>query len=836
VSRGGAHSERILILAPLGRDSDVAADILREAGLAAHAVGDVSALLDKMGEGAAMAVVSDEALRTADLSGLTSLLAAQEPWSDFPFLILTKGGGGPERNPAASRIANLLGNVSFLERPFHPTTFVSLARSSLRARRRQYEARANLEAVRDQAARQERLVELDDALKTQESSADISYAAAKALGQLLGATRAGYGTIDKRTETITIEKDWNAPSSASLAGVLHFRDYGSYIEELKRGDTVIVDDARVDPRTCDTAEALAAIGALSFVNMPVTENGDLVALLYLNNSEARTWQPEEIAFIRDVAQRTRIIVARRQAEEDLRKLAASLEQQVEARTADLDRAWRNSNDLQVVVGQDGVFRSISPSSADILGYQPSEMVGHHLLDFVWFEDIEATKDAMGSAISNARLTNFENRYRHKDGTARWLSWNTTLERDRVYGYGRDVTEAKANQDALATAEEHLRQAQKMEAVGQLTGGLAHDFNNLLAAITGSLEMLEVRISQGRSAEYERYMTAAKSSAKRAAALTHRLLAFSRRQTLDPKPVDLNRLVRGIEDLVRRTVGPQISVEFVGAAGLWTTFADASQLENSLLNLCINARDAMPAGGRLTIETGNRWIDSHAARERELPAGQYVSLCVSDTGTGMPPDVIARAFDPFFTTKPMGQGTGLGLSMVYGFAKQSGGQVRIYSELGKGSMVCIYLPRHLGEGESDEVVAAPASVSHDSNGKTILVVDDEVIVRMLIVDVVTELGYTALEAHDGPSALKIIESPQHLDLLITDVGLPNGMNGRQIADAARAKQPELKIMFVTGYAENAVLGDGHLDHGMHVLTKPFPIEELSRRIGEVLAAS
>jgi len=377
----------------------------------------------------------------------------------------------------------------------------------------------------------------------------------------------------------------------------------------------------------------------------------------------------------------------------------------------------------------------------------------------------------------------------------------------------------------------------MEAVGQLTGGLAHDFNNLLAAISGSLEMLEVRMMQGRSGDYEKYLTAAKTSSKRAAALTHRLLAFSRRQTLDPKPIGINRLVSGLEDLIGRTVGPQITMEFVGGAGLWTTFADASQLENALLNLCINARDAMPDGGRITIETGNRWIDARAAREQDLASGQYVSLCISDTGTGMPPEVVARAFDPFYTTKPLGEGTGLGLSMVYGFAKQSGGQVRIYSEVGKGTMVCIYLPRHLGDGEAEEVVTASDKESlPDGVGEKILVVDDELIVRMLIVDVLGEQGYQALEAHDGPSALKIIESGVKLDLLITDVGLPGGMNGRQVADAARNKQPGLKVLFVTGYAENAVIGNGHLDHGMHVLTKPFPIDELGRRVQEILASN
>lgn len=835
MSGGGPFSERILVLAPSGRDGEIASTLLRQAGFTAHVQADIPALSQALSVGAAMAIVADEALRTSDLRPLTNFLALQGPWSDFPILVLTRAGGGPERNPALARLAELLGNVTFLERPFHPATLVSIATAALRGRKRQYQARATLEELRRAAERQRWLVDLDDTLRDLNNPADVSFAAAEFLAQVLKVVRAGYGTINKRAETITIKRDWNAPGVQSLAGVLRFRDYGSYIDELKRGETVVIDDARLDPRTAATAAALENIEARAFVNMPVTEDGEAVALLYLTHNVARNWSAEELAFIREVAHRTRVVTARRQAEHDLRLLAASLEQQVEERTADLDRVWRNSNDLQVVVAMDGLFRAVSPASLTILGYTPADMVGRNLLDFIWPEDVEVTRQALGQAGAMRNLTNFENRYRHKDGSVRWLSWNTTSEVDRIYAYGRDITRSKEQQLALASAEEQLRQSQKMEAVGQLTGGLAHDFNNLLAAISGSLEMLETRLFQGRTGEYERYLSAAKSSAKRAAALTHRLLAFSRRQTLDPKPTNVNRLVGGLEDLIRRTVGPQITVEVVGAAGLWPTLVDAGQLENSLLNLCINARDAMPDGGRLTIETGNRWIDARSGREHDLAPGQYISLCVSDTGTGMSPEVIARAFDPFYTTKPIGQGTGLGLSMVYGFAKQSGGQVRIYSEVGKGAMVCIYLPRYLSDGDvADEIEPLEARTTHDATGKKVLVVDDEVIIRMLIVDVLTDLGYEALEATDGPSALALLENGANLDLLITDVGLPNGMNGRQVADAARARQPGLKVMFITGYAENAVIGDGHLEPGMQVLTKPFQVSELSRRISEILA--
>jgi CheY-like chemotaxis protein len=341
------------------------------------------------------------------------------------------------------------------------------------------------------------------------------------------------------------------------------------------------------------------------------------------------------------------------------------------------------------------------------------------------------------------------------------------------------------------------------------------------------------MAQGRIEAIHRYVVAAQSAVKRAAALTHRLLAFSRRQTLDPKPTNVNRLVASMEDLIRRTVGPAVQMEVIGAGGLWATLIDPNQLENALLNLCINARDAMPEGGRLTIETANKWLDDRAAKERELSPGQYVSLCVTDTGTGMSPTVIAHAFEPFYTTKPFGQGTGLGLSMIYGFARQSGGQIRIYSELGKGTTMCLYLPRHDQAAEGSDALPLRTTDSPAGKGEHVLVIDDEPTIRMLIAEVLEEQGYAVVEASDGPSGMRILQSATRIDLLITDVGLPNGMNGRQIADAARQTRPGLKVLFITGYAENAVVGNGHLDKGMQVIAKPFEIDVLAQKIRELV---
>ncbi|HEY0096379.1 MAG TPA: ATP-binding protein, partial [Archangium sp.] len=384
---------------------------------------------------------------------------------------------------------------------------------------------------------------------------------------------------------------------------------------------------------------------------------------------------------------------------------------------------------------------------------------------------------------------------------------------------------------LMIAEASLRQAQKMEAVGQLTGGIAHDFNNLLSGILGSLSILQKRLELGQVDQAQRYITSAMASVNRAAALTHRLLAFSRRQPLEPRPVEAHALIVSLEELMRRTIGPAIQLEVRPAEGLWHTLCDPHQLENALLNLVINARDAMPSGGRLTLETENTWLEAgDPTTPRELAPGAYVRIRVTDTGSGMPPDVIARAFEPFFTTKPLGQGTGLGLSMIYGFARQSEGHVRIDSEVGKGTSVTLFLPRFVGEAPEEGTVAG-APVAARAEGETVLVVEDEPLLRELVLEILGELGYRTIEAADGPEGLKVVQSKKRIDLLVTDIGLP-GLNGRQLADAARELRPGLKVLFMTGYAENAVFGTGYLDSSMQMITKPFDPDALATRVREM----
>jgi PAS domain S-box-containing protein len=534
------------------------------------------------------------------------------------------------------------------------------------------------------------------------------------------------------------------------------------------------------------------------------------------------------------------ITKRKRAEEELQRLNETLEARVVAAVAErklLADIVEGTNAFVQVVDPDFRWLAINGASAKefhrIYGIMPK--VGDNMLELL--KDQPEHRDAIQAVWSRALAgeefveigefgdqrrvrRSYEMRFNAlRDGDGRLIG---------AYQFVYDVTERLREQERLRQAEEALRQSQKMEAVGQLTGGIAHDFNNLLTGIIGSLELLQTRLSQGRVKEIDRYVGAAQGAAKRAAALTHRLLAFSRRQTLDPRPTDLNRLVMGMEELIRRTVGPEIALEVVAAGGLWSTLIDSSQLENALLNLCINARDAMPGGGRITIETANRWLDEHGAGERDLEPGQYISLCVTDTGIGMTPDVIERAFDPFFTTKPIGQGTGLGLSMVYGFVRQSGGQVRIYSEVGQGTTMCLYLPRHYGKDADKPSALASKGAERPRTSHTILVVDDEPSIRMLLTDALEEIGFSVIEAHDGPTGLRTLQSNATIDLLITDVGLPGGMNGRQLVDAARLTRPDLKVLFITGYAENAIIGNGQLAPGMQVLTKPFVVETLASR--------
>jgi signal transduction histidine kinase len=550
-----ATSERAIILAPLGRDGQIALMLLREAGFDGIVCAGLVELCRELEQGAGLLLISAEALLGVDLDPLLGLIEQQPAWSDLPIVLLTHHGG-PEQNPA-SRFGPQLGNVTFLERPFHPETLISLVTTALRGRRRQYEAR-------------DRLIDL-------------------------------------------------------------------------------------------------------------------------SQSELR-----------------------------LQNTLETLEQQVEERTAQL---------------------------------------------------------------------------RHN--------------------------------------EEVLRQSQKMEAVGQLTGGIAHDFNNMLTGIIGSLELLRRRLARGRTEDLGSLIDLGVTSANRAAGLTHRLLAFSRRQSLDSKPVEMNNLVISMGELLQRSINESIRLEMQLSEHLWVAEADPNQLESALLNLVINARDAMPDGGKLVVRTANQQLDARFTEAHSnLKPGDYVVLSVTDNGCGMPQSTISRAFDPFFTTKPIGQGTGLGLSMIYGFSKQSRGHVAIQSEVDQGTTVSLFLPRFGGDLPRDN----PVDRQHPlfaQNGETVLIVEDDPAVRVLVSTVLSELGYAFVEAGDAAAALPVLDSGQRIDLMISDVGLP-GMNGRQLAEIGRQYRPGLKVLFITGYAEHAAVRGGFLDPGMQMITKPFTFDLLTAKVREMIS--
>jgi len=486
----------------------------------------------------------------------------------------------------------------------------------------------------------------------------------------------------------------------------------------------------------------------------------------------------------------------------------------------------------------GYVTSWNAGAQRIKGYLADEIIGQHFSRFYTEEDrrSDVPMRVLESAARNGKFEGEGWRVR-KDGSRFWA--NVLL--DAIVGPGGEVIGfAKVTRDLTEkrNIEAQLRQSQKMEAIGQLTGGIAHDFNNLLQVVIGSLEALQRRagtsLQAQPGADMQRFIDNALHGAERAANLTRRLLAFSRRQALDAKPTDIGKLVVGMSDMLRRTLGEAIAIEAVNAADLWRVSVDANQLESALLNLAVNARDAMPAGGKLTIETANCSLDeAYVARFEGLEPGCYVMIAVSDTGTGMTKEVVERAFEPFFTTKEIGHGTGLGLSQVYGLIKQSGGHVRVYSEVGEGTTVKLYLPRLAAEASDDER-AEHRPVPASRAGEVILVVEDDESVRAATHDMLRELGYRVITAVDGASALRLVSERPEIRLLFTDVGLPGGMNGRQLADAARTTRPELPVLFTTGYARNAIVHHGRLDPGIHLLSKPFTYAELADKLSRLLA--
>ncbi|NIJ78193.1 PAS domain S-box-containing protein [Xanthomonas campestris] len=548
-----------------------------------------------------------------------------------------------------------------------------------------------------------------------------------------------------------------------------------------------------------------------------------------------------IGFVKVLRDRT----AERLASEALRASERRLDALVRASSQSIFSATADWREFRQLVGEGALSDALSAS----LNWQ-QEMVHP--------DDRARLSEAIAHSIINKTGLDVEYRVLDANQQVGWTLMRAIPlldEREQIvewFGTAADITDKRLAEQqlrqltetleervrersaALLLAEEKLRQSQKMEAVGQLTGGLAHDFNNLLTAISVGLELLQARIEQGKYDRLERYVEMAQSSAARATALTQRLLAFSRRQTLAPTALEVQALVQGMHDIIARTLGPSIALRLRPATDAWKVLVDAPQLENALLNLCINARDAMPDGGELTIAVANRLLEAGAAQQLDLPIGEYVCLSVQDTGTGMSADVMSKVFEPFFTTKPIGQGTGLGLSMIYGFTRQSGGHVRIDSEVGVGTTMALYLPRFNGVLALDELVPATEQPLRSVAQRcTVLLVEDETPIRVLMSEVLSEAGYRVIETAEGSAAVERLRSQETIDLLVTDVGLTGGLNGRQVADAGRQHRPTLPVLFVTGYAATAAVGAGQLEEGMEVLTKPFLAVDLERRVAQLL---
>lgn len=685
----------------------------------------------------------------------------------------------------------------------------------------------DIEARKRETARQEALVSFGDGLRALDDIDEMLRLCGAVLGRVLKADQAGFGDVDDVRELVTVQADWRAHAiQRSVVGLHAFSAYGQYVDALKRGEVVAVDDIESDGRIVDTAPQLRALGIRAFMNVPLIDAGRLIAIVFVHFPRVYHWTEGDSAFAQAVADRTWAAIRQTRAQVALRRINETLEEQVARRTRERDNIWSITGDLLAVFDRLGCLRRINPSWRHALGYTPEELLGRAFETLVHPDDIEAAAQAMRRLRAAQPVRQLDLRLRHRDGTWRMYNWSGVPQGAEIYSIGRDVTDR-------IELEEQLRQAQKMEAVGQLTGGLAHDFNNLLSGIGGGLELLSRRIAQGRTDGLMRYIASAQNAAGRAAALTHRLLAFSRRQMLDPRPTDVNTQIEGMIDLIRGTIGPSVTLDVRLQPGLRRTLVDPNQLENTLLNLCINARDAMPDGGCLSITTTNCDLRGTEARDRDLMPGPYLVLSVSDTGVGMAPEILARAFDPFFTTKPLGQGTGLGLSMIYGFARQSGGRVDIESRIGQGTTVRLMLPKYLPVEAVSETSPSQEAVADDLatvGALDVLLVDDEPTVRLVARETLQEMGFTVHEAADGLSALAILQDRDRtLDFLVTDVGLPGGMNGRQLADAARVVRPGLRTLFITGYAEQAVFADRVLEDNMRVLVKPFTMDALRSQV-------
>jgi len=708
----------------------------------------------------------------------------------------------------------------------------------------------DITARKQAEARHAFLLTLQDTLKDETEPRAILNLAAGILGRHLGASRIGYGEVMPDDETVIVRCGY-ADGMPEINGVFRLDDFGAHnATQARAGRTTILTDVLADPR--QDRGSWERFGTRAHVSVPLIRNGRYSGSLYVSHARPHEWSADEVALIEDVAARIWEAAERAKAETRLRDSEGLFRTFAQAVPNHL---W--------TAPPDGKLDWLNEQSVAYCGLPAQDILGDGWGQVVHPDDLPGVVEIWSRSLRTGELYETEFRLRRHDGAYRWhlvravpirggdgaiIRWvgtNTDIEEQKAAAQaiaGLNATleaQVRERTAALMAAEAALRQSQKMEAVGQLTGGIAHDFNNMLQGIAGAVELMERRIAQGRPEEAARYVAAARQSIARAATLTHQLLAFSRKQALAPKRVDLGELIGGIAGLIRQTIGPAIGFEIRHAVDCWPVRCDPNQMENALLNLAINARDAMlPAGGTLTLETAHVPLSEAelAGWDGALP-GWYVRITVTDTGSGMSPDVLEHAFEPFFTTKPAGQGTGLGLSQVYGFVRQSNGLLRLESDLGRGTAVHLYVPRHDEAAAEQGQGAEPPADAGLVQGANILLVEDEAPIRAFAGEALRDLGHTVLEASDGAGGLDALRDSRRRgappDLLIADIGLPGGMNGRQLAAAAREFDPALPVLLITGYAGDALGPDVQLEGGINLLTKPFTLQALTARVETML---
>jgi PAS domain S-box-containing protein len=666
------------------------------------------------------------------------------------------------------------------------------------------------------------MLELVDRLRS--GTAEEALEAASAMiGRHFGCTRVGYGDLDAARDVFDYRVCWTDGTVPPLLGHYPAHAFGrEIVGRLAQGETVAIADVRNHPWSADPSaqETSVEVDTRSILVVPFLHGERLRGIFYVNDRPVRSWTGADIALVEEVTERIRQLLERHQAEEALKRLNATLEAQVAERTADRDRMWRLSTDLMLVARFDSTITAINPAWTSLLGWSEQELIGTGFIDLVHPDDVAPTLAEAGKLADGFTTLRFENRYRHCDGSYCWLSWTAVPGAGFIHAVARDISAEKAAASELALVQDALRQSQKLEAMGQLTGGVAHDFNNLLTPIIGVLDMLERR--GGGNDRVQRLIAGGLQSAERAKTLVQRLLAFARRQPLQPVPVDVRQLVEGMADLVGSTSGPRVRVEVDLPVHLPPALADRNQLEMAILNLAVNARDAMPDGGSITIAAECAEVATeHGAA---LAPGAYIRLSVSDTGIGMDEATAARAVEPFFSTKGVGKGTGLGLSMVHGLAAQLGGALTIDSALGKGTRIDLWLPLAQGGAEDS---AAPPDAQPLTRAGVALLVDDEDFVRASTADMLAELGFDVVEASSAEEAIARLEGGLAPAILVTDHLMP-GMTGIQLHAALAASGRNVPTLLVSGYAE-----DSGIPADVPRLTKPFRLGELAEIIRQIL---